>query len=95
MNAPPETRFVAVRFYLRPSRTLVTQTVHPGVGGRAPALWSSGGRLDLGAGDLGEVPPRELPLRLCAALVAPGSIIPMDRALYLAWQRSWVPGGRH
>lgn len=93
MDAQGETRLVTIRFYVRPSRTLVSQTVLPGVGGRVQPLWAGGGRLDLGAGDLGEVPAEHLPVTLCRAMLEPHNVTPMTREQRAAWQRSWRPGG--
>lgn len=93
MHVPAETRLVTVRFYVRPSRTLVTQTVARGVGGPGSALWGSGGRMGLGCGDVAESAPEALPLTLMRRLLSPDGVTPMSRDAWLAWQRSWRPGG--
>ena len=93
-DAPRETRLVTVRWFVRPSRTLVTSTVARGVGGPGSALWGSGGRLDLGAGDLAQTAPDDMARTLMMATLRPDSVQPMSRDQWVAWQRSWAPGGR-
>jgi hypothetical protein len=93
MDAPAETRLVTIRFYVRPTRTLVTAVVHAGVGGRRSPLFRSGGRMALGSPDIAEIAPEALPVTLAHAFVSPESVIPMSREAYLAWQRGWRPGG--
>ena len=89
------TRLVTIRFYVRPSRTLVTQSVQHGVGGPGSGLWAGGGRMGLGGADVAEVPPEHLPGVLLRGLLTPDSVIEMSRDERAAWVRSWRPQGAH
>jgi hypothetical protein len=93
MDARAPTRLVVVRFYVRPSRTLVTQVVSAGVGGRSRPLHQRGGRMDLGASDLAEVDPEVLAGVLMRAALRPDAVTTMSRDQQVSWQRSWTPGG--
>ena len=93
MSGQARTLYVRVGFYVRPSRTLVTESVLSGVGGRGSALWFGGYRLGLGAEDLAEVAPARVPDRLLVALCTREDTAPMTREQIRAWQRSWKPGG--
>ncbi len=93
MDERAEPRLVTIRFYVRPARTLVSMSVVRGVGGPARPLWWGGGRLDLGAGDLAEAPPDQLPVTLMRASLTPDRLTPMSREAHNAWQRTWRPGG--
>lgn len=93
MSEQAPTRFVRIGFYVRPTRTLVTASVLPGVGGRCSPLWWGGWGLALGAGDLAAVAPERLPDRLMTALVTREDASPLTRETIVAWQRTWRPGG--
>jgi len=92
MDGTARTLYVRVGFYVRPTRTLVTESVLSGVGGRGSALWFGGGRLDLGAEDLATTPPARVPDRLLVALVTREGWSVMDRQAIRAWQSTWRPG---
>lgn len=85
------TTYTRLGFYVRPERTLVVASVLPGVGGRGPALWSSGWSLGLGAVDLRSVAPADLPRTLTAAFLDGERLRVMSPEARASWMRTWRP----
>jgi hypothetical protein len=93
VDGQARTLYVRVGFYVRPTRTLVTESVLSGVGGRGSALWFGGYGLGVGAEDLAEVPPARVTDRLLVELVTRNQCRELSRDQIRAWQRTWRPGG--
>jgi len=91
MDGQTRTLYVRVGFYVRPTRTLVTQSVLSGVGGRGSALWFGGYGLGVGAEDLAQYPPSEVAGRLLTDLFTAEDLAPLTKNQIRAWQRTWSP----
>jgi hypothetical protein len=91
MDGTARTLYVRIGFYVRPTRTLVTQSVLSGVGGRGSALWFGGYGLGVGAEDLGAIPPANVAAVLIHELDTSDDVDEMTRNQIRAWQRTWCP----
>lgn len=91
MDGQAQNLYVRVGWYIRPTRTLVTASVLPGVGGRRHALWSGGYRLDMDAARAAALAPADLPLGLMSAMLTDPRLEPMALETIRAWQRTWRP----
>lgn len=92
-EARGQTLYIRTGFYVRPERTLVVASVLPGVGGRRPALWSSGWSLGIGAGDVRSVAHPDLPRLLSRAFVDGQDLRVMSPEARASWMRTWRPAG--